>query len=228
MTEQDADHRSAVETDPRRRGDNGSSKQWRGRGCCVVMQLPPPAAGTIIMDVGVHLPLVDFGGGAVTFPQLRTYVATARDLGHATVSANDHLAWQRPWLDGPTALTGVLGEVGSMTAAASVCLAGVRDPVDQLHRFHDLVRPRHHSVVGEFRRPPPSSATPTTWCRRGRHRHVAVVVSGWSRPVVDRHDRAGDVSRMVVQCGRRTSMDGVGTGASLRSRITAPRARVLA
>lgn len=81
------------------------------------------------MDLGVHLPLVDFGDGALSAEELRAYAATAADLGYATLSANDHLVWQKPWLDGPTALTSVLEHAGSMTLATSITLPGVRHPV---------------------------------------------------------------------------------------------------
>jgi alkanesulfonate monooxygenase SsuD/methylene tetrahydromethanopterin reductase-like flavin-dependent oxidoreductase (luciferase family) len=81
------------------------------------------------MDFGVHLPLIDFGDGVVRADQLRAYTATAAHLGYATVSANDHLVWQKPWLDGPTALTSVLAHAGSMALATSVALPGVRHPV---------------------------------------------------------------------------------------------------
>jgi alkanesulfonate monooxygenase SsuD/methylene tetrahydromethanopterin reductase-like flavin-dependent oxidoreductase (luciferase family) len=81
------------------------------------------------VDFGVHLPLVDLGEGMLTFDQLQTYTATAAELGYATLSANDHLVWQRPWLDGPAALTGVVGHSGSMTLATTICLVNVRHPV---------------------------------------------------------------------------------------------------
>jgi len=81
------------------------------------------------MDFGVHLPLIDFGQGSLTHDQLQTYAATADALGFATLSANDHLVWRRPWLDGPTALTSVLAQAGSMTLATSICLVNIRHPV---------------------------------------------------------------------------------------------------
>lgn len=81
------------------------------------------------MDFGVHLPLIDLGEGLLSFEQLRTYTATAAALGYETISANDHLVWQRPWLDGPAALTSVIGHHGSMTLATTICLVNVRHPV---------------------------------------------------------------------------------------------------
>lgn len=80
------------------------------------------------MDFGVHLPLIDFGDGLLARRELRDYTATAADLGYATLSANDHLVWQRPWLDGPTTLTSVHGEAGDMALATSISLPAVRHP----------------------------------------------------------------------------------------------------
>jgi len=81
------------------------------------------------MDLGAHLPLADLGDGTPTIDELRDYVRAARDLGYAAVSANDHLVWRRPWLDGPTALAAVAGDAGSMTLATSITLPVVRHPV---------------------------------------------------------------------------------------------------
>ena len=81
------------------------------------------------MDLGAHLPLADFGDGTPSIDGLRDYVRAARDLGYTTVSANDHLVWQRPWLDGPTALAAVVGDAGPMALATSIALPVVRHPV---------------------------------------------------------------------------------------------------
>jgi alkanesulfonate monooxygenase SsuD/methylene tetrahydromethanopterin reductase-like flavin-dependent oxidoreductase (luciferase family) len=81
------------------------------------------------VEFGVHLPLIDFGEGSLTFDQLRTYARTAAELRYATLSANDHLVWRRPWLDGPTALTSVVEHTGTMALATSIALVAVRHPV---------------------------------------------------------------------------------------------------
>jgi alkanesulfonate monooxygenase SsuD/methylene tetrahydromethanopterin reductase-like flavin-dependent oxidoreductase (luciferase family) len=79
--------------------------------------------------LGAHLPLADLGDGRLTGADLRGYARTARELGYVTLSANDHLRWGHPWLDGPTALAAVLSEADGMTLATSITLPVVRHPV---------------------------------------------------------------------------------------------------
>ena len=81
------------------------------------------------MEFGAHLPLMDFGGHPFTLDHLTGYARRAADLGFATLAANDHLVFAIPWLDGPTALTAVIGSSGSMTLATTVALPVVRGPV---------------------------------------------------------------------------------------------------
>lgn len=81
------------------------------------------------MRLGAHLPLADLGDGVPTAADLRGYVREARELGFATVAANDHLLWGRPWLDGPTALASVTAAAGDLVLATSITLPVVRHPV---------------------------------------------------------------------------------------------------
>ena len=75
------------------------------------------------MDLGVHLPLTN------PQPRLRAVVETARECGFAAVSANDHLVFRGPWLDGPTALASVIEASEGMTLAMTAALPVVRGPV---------------------------------------------------------------------------------------------------
>jgi alkanesulfonate monooxygenase SsuD/methylene tetrahydromethanopterin reductase-like flavin-dependent oxidoreductase (luciferase family) len=81
------------------------------------------------VDFCAHLPLMDFGGQPYSLGHLTEYVDTARRLGFAAVSANDHLVFAVPWLDGPTALAVALGHAGEMNLATTVSLPVVRGPI---------------------------------------------------------------------------------------------------
>jgi alkanesulfonate monooxygenase SsuD/methylene tetrahydromethanopterin reductase-like flavin-dependent oxidoreductase (luciferase family) len=100
------------------------------------------------MDLGAHLPLADFGDGTPSIGELRDYARTARDLGSTTLSANDHLVWRRPWLDGPTALAAVVGDAGSMTLATSIALPVVRHPVVVAKTLSSLASLTESRVIG--------------------------------------------------------------------------------
>ena len=80
------------------------------------------------MEFGVHLPLIDLGGGTPTLAGLRSYVRAAAALDYRYLCANDHLLFARPWLDGPTALAAVLDAADQMTIATTVALPVVRGP----------------------------------------------------------------------------------------------------
>src|SRR6478672_8419994 len=81
------------------------------------------------MRFGAHLPLMDFGGHPYTRAHLAGYARRAAALGFETLSANDHLVFASPWLDGPTALASVIEDSGSMTLATTVSLPVVRGPM---------------------------------------------------------------------------------------------------
>ena len=81
------------------------------------------------MDAGVHLPLIDFGGEGFSYRRLAGTVDAARECGFAAVSANDHLVFPAPWLDGPTALAAVAGQSGEMALVTTLALATLRGPV---------------------------------------------------------------------------------------------------
>jgi alkanesulfonate monooxygenase SsuD/methylene tetrahydromethanopterin reductase-like flavin-dependent oxidoreductase (luciferase family) len=100
------------------------------------------------MELGAHLPLADFGDGSLSIGELRDYVRTARDYAYTILSANDHLVWRRPWLDGPTALAAVVGDAGSMTLATSIALPVVRHPVVVAKTLTSLASLTESRVIG--------------------------------------------------------------------------------
>jgi alkanesulfonate monooxygenase SsuD/methylene tetrahydromethanopterin reductase-like flavin-dependent oxidoreductase (luciferase family) len=81
------------------------------------------------MDLGIHLPLMQFGGQGLSLGRLKQAVDAARDCELAAVSANDHFVFSTPWLDGPTALASVIERTGDMSLATTVSLAVLRGPV---------------------------------------------------------------------------------------------------
>lgn len=77
----------------------------------------------------MHLPQVATSGERVDVRRVRDVVDAARDLGLAAVCANDHLAFHRPWLDGPTLLAAVADRAAGMDLATTVALPSLRGPV---------------------------------------------------------------------------------------------------
>ena len=81
------------------------------------------------MDYGAHLPLIALNGQRWSLRSLLEYTELAKRLGFSALSANDHLLFPRPWLDGPTAMAAVLARTGEMALATTVALPVVRGPV---------------------------------------------------------------------------------------------------
>ena len=81
------------------------------------------------MELGVHLPLMEFGNEGQSLARLNRVVDAARDGGLAAISANDHFLFGTPWLDGPTALAAVVDRSGSMELATTISLLALRGPV---------------------------------------------------------------------------------------------------
>jgi alkanesulfonate monooxygenase SsuD/methylene tetrahydromethanopterin reductase-like flavin-dependent oxidoreductase (luciferase family) len=80
------------------------------------------------VEYGAHLPLIDLGTGR-SLAELRAYVRAAAGLGYRYLCANDHLLFDRPWLDGPTALAAVVEESAGMRLATTASLPVLRGPV---------------------------------------------------------------------------------------------------
>ena len=80
------------------------------------------------MDLGVHLPLMQFGDEPLSLRRLEATVDAAKDCGFAAMSANDHLVYQTAWLDGLAALASVVARSGELTLATTISLAALRGP----------------------------------------------------------------------------------------------------
>lgn len=80
------------------------------------------------MDFGAHLPLIGFDDIDLDLKLLETYTETAESLGFSTIASNDHFVFSRPWLDGPTTLSSVIGKSGEMQLATTIVLPVIRGP----------------------------------------------------------------------------------------------------
>ena len=81
------------------------------------------------MDLGLHLPLIEFGPEGLSRARLEDSVDVARECGFAAVSANDHFVFSTPWLDGPTSLAAIIERSGDMILGTTLSLAVLRGPV---------------------------------------------------------------------------------------------------
>jgi alkanesulfonate monooxygenase SsuD/methylene tetrahydromethanopterin reductase-like flavin-dependent oxidoreductase (luciferase family) len=74
--------------------------------------------------------LIDFDGSGWEPSSLVSFANAARDLGYRYLCANDHLTYQRPWLDGIVALSSVVHHSGDMELVTTVSLPAVRGPAN--------------------------------------------------------------------------------------------------
>jgi probable F420-dependent oxidoreductase len=81
------------------------------------------------VDYGAHLPLIGLNRRPWTLHRLLEYAQIVESVGFHALSANDHLVFPRPWLDGPTALAAVLSATERIVLATTVALPVVRGPV---------------------------------------------------------------------------------------------------
>jgi alkanesulfonate monooxygenase SsuD/methylene tetrahydromethanopterin reductase-like flavin-dependent oxidoreductase (luciferase family) len=80
------------------------------------------------MRLGAHLPLIDFESRGYDRRILTSFTDAARELGFSALASNDHITFQRPWLDGIVALASVAERSGEMLLATTVSLPSLRGP----------------------------------------------------------------------------------------------------
>jgi alkanesulfonate monooxygenase SsuD/methylene tetrahydromethanopterin reductase-like flavin-dependent oxidoreductase (luciferase family) len=80
------------------------------------------------MEFGAHLPVIDLDGSGWGPSSVASVADAARDLGYRAITANDHLVFSRPWLDGIVALSSVIDRSGDMRLHTSVSIPVVRGP----------------------------------------------------------------------------------------------------
>ena len=81
------------------------------------------------MELGVHLPVMEFGEEGQSLTRLQGAADAARENGFAAVSANDHFLFATPWLDCFAALATVVDRTGDMAVATTISLPVLRGPV---------------------------------------------------------------------------------------------------
>jgi len=81
------------------------------------------------VELGVHLPLMELGDEGQSLARIAAATDAARELGFAAVSANDHFFFERPWLDGLSALAAVAGRAGPLELATTIALVTLRGPM---------------------------------------------------------------------------------------------------
>ncbi len=80
------------------------------------------------MELGVHVPQIGFEDEPLTMDRVFAVASAAERLGFGTITANDHLVYGRPWLDGPSALAAIVQVAPSVRLMTSVALPVVRGP----------------------------------------------------------------------------------------------------
>jgi alkanesulfonate monooxygenase SsuD/methylene tetrahydromethanopterin reductase-like flavin-dependent oxidoreductase (luciferase family) len=80
------------------------------------------------LQFGVHLPQISWEGEPLALERLIAVATAAERLGFGTVSANDHLVYGRPWLDGPSALAAVIAAAPAVRLTTTTALPVVRGP----------------------------------------------------------------------------------------------------
>jgi len=81
------------------------------------------------VELGVHLPVIEFGEEGQSLTRLQGAADAARENGFAAVSANDHFLFATPWLDCFAALATVVDRTGDMAVATTISLPVLRGPV---------------------------------------------------------------------------------------------------
>jgi alkanesulfonate monooxygenase SsuD/methylene tetrahydromethanopterin reductase-like flavin-dependent oxidoreductase (luciferase family) len=81
------------------------------------------------MHLGLHLPQLDFDGSGLSRSRLTGAARAARDAGFGSVSANDHVLFGGPWLDGLVSLTAVVESSGDLELMTSVAVPALHHPL---------------------------------------------------------------------------------------------------
>jgi alkanesulfonate monooxygenase SsuD/methylene tetrahydromethanopterin reductase-like flavin-dependent oxidoreductase (luciferase family) len=80
------------------------------------------------LQLAAHLPLIQFDR-PITRERILETVTTAARLDFWGISANDHVIFSRPWIDGPTALAMSIPHAAEMRICTTISLPAIRGPL---------------------------------------------------------------------------------------------------
>lgn len=89
----------------------------------------PDKVQVVGLQFAAHLPLVPFDGAPITRRRILETVATAASLDFWGISANDHVIFSRPWVDGPTALAMSIPYSAALRICTTISLPTIRGPM---------------------------------------------------------------------------------------------------
>jgi alkanesulfonate monooxygenase SsuD/methylene tetrahydromethanopterin reductase-like flavin-dependent oxidoreductase (luciferase family) len=81
------------------------------------------------LQLAAHLPLVQFDDAPVSRERILETAKAAAGLGFWGISANDHVIFSRPWVDGPSALAMAIPHSGDMRVCTTISLPTIRGPM---------------------------------------------------------------------------------------------------
>jgi alkanesulfonate monooxygenase SsuD/methylene tetrahydromethanopterin reductase-like flavin-dependent oxidoreductase (luciferase family) len=81
------------------------------------------------LQLAAHLPLIQFDDAPVTRARILDTVEAAARLDLWGISANDHIIFSRPWVDGPTALAMAIPHSGRLRLCTTIALPTIRGPL---------------------------------------------------------------------------------------------------
>ncbi len=81
------------------------------------------------LELAAHLPLIQFDGSPITRDRILEAVKTVARLDFWGISANDHVIFSRPWIDGPTALAMSIPHAAELRVCTTISLPTIRGPL---------------------------------------------------------------------------------------------------
>ncbi|HEX3241506.1 MAG TPA: LLM class flavin-dependent oxidoreductase [Solirubrobacterales bacterium] len=81
------------------------------------------------LQLAAHLPLIQFDDSAVTRARILETAEAAARLDLWAISANDHVIFSRPWVDGPTALAMAIPHSAELRLCTTIALPTIRGPL---------------------------------------------------------------------------------------------------